>query len=55
MSGIKDTVTLNVNGAQAKQMMDGLKSKIKQTEMTIENLKRSMAAPKDLDKANFRV
>jgi len=53
MSGIEDTatVTLNVNGVQAKQMMADLKAKIKQTETTIENLKRSMADPKDIEKA----
>lgn len=53
MSGIKDTatVTLNVNGAQAKQMMADIEAKIKQTEATIDNLKKSMADPKDIEKA----
>lgn len=53
MSGIRDTatVTLNVNGAQAKQMMADLEAKIKQTETTIDNLKKSMADPKDIEKA----
>ena len=37
MNGIKDTatVTLNVNGAQAKQMMSDIEAKIKQTEARI--------------------
>lgn len=53
MSGIKDTatVTLNVNGAQAKQMMSDLEAKIKQTEATISSLKANMADPKDVEKA----
>lgn len=53
MSGIRDTatVTLNVNGAQAKQMMADIEAKIKQTEATIESLKKSMADPKDIEKA----
>ena len=53
MSGIKDTatVTLNVNGAQAKQMMSELEAKIKQTEAEINSLKANMADPKDVEKA----
>ncbi len=53
MSGIRDTatVTLNVNGAQAKQMMADIEAKIKQTVDTIDNLKKSMADPKDIEKA----
>lgn len=53
MSGIHDTatVTLNVNGAQAKQMMADIEAKIKQTEATIESLKKSMADPKDIEKS----
>lgn len=53
MSNISDTatVTLNVNGSQAKQMMSDLESKIKQTEATIAQLKQSMADPKDIEKA----
>ncbi len=53
MSGIKDTatVTLNVNGAQAKQMMSDLEAKIKQTEAQISSLKANMADPKDVEKA----
>lgn len=53
MSGIKDTatVTLNVNGAQAKQMMTDLESKIKDTEATISSLKAKMADPEDIEKA----
>lgn len=53
MSGIKDTatVTLNVNGAQAKQMMSDLEAKIKQTEAKITSLKANMADPKDIEKA----
>lgn len=53
MSGIKDTatVTLNVNGAQAKQMMSELEAKIKQTEDKITSLKANMADPKDVEKA----
>lgn len=53
MSGIHDTatVTLNVNGAQAKQMMSDLESKIKQTEATIASMKANMADPKDIEKA----
>ena len=53
MSGIRDTatVTLNVNGAQAKQMMADIEAKIKQTEATVDSLKKSMADPKDIEKA----
>lgn len=53
MSGIKDTatVTLNVNGAQAKQMMSDIEAKIKQTEARITSLKANMADPKDIEKA----
>ena len=53
MSGIRDTatVTLNVNGAQAKQMMSDLEAKIKQTEATIASMKANMADPKDIEKA----
>lgn len=53
MSGIKDTatVTLNVNGAQAKQMMSDIEAKIKQTEARITTLKANMADPKDIEKA----
>ena len=53
MSGIKDTatVTLNVNGAQAKQMMSDLEDKIKQTKATIDSMKAAMANPKDIEKA----
>lgn len=53
MSGIHDTatVTLNVNGAQAKQMMSDLESKIKQTEATIASMKANMADPNDIEKA----
>lgn len=54
MSGITDTatVTLNVNGTQAKQMMADIKAKIKETENTIDSLKQSMADPKTIEKAN---
>lgn len=50
---IKDTatVTLNVNGSQAKQMMSDLEAKIKQTEAQITSLKANMADPKDVEKA----
>lgn len=53
MSGIKDTatVTLNVNGVQAKQMMSDIEAKIKQTEARITSLKANMADPKDIEKA----
>lgn len=53
MSGIKDTatVTLNVNGAQAKQMMSDIEAKIQQTEARIASLKANMADPKDIEKA----
>lgn len=53
MSGIKDTatVTLNVNGAQAKQMMTDLETKIKSTEAAINRLKSSGADPKSVQKA----
>lgn len=53
MSGIKDTatVTLRVNGVQAKQMMADIETKIKNTEATIEKMKKSMADPKDIEKA----
>lgn len=53
MSGITDTatVTLNVNGAQAKQMMSELETKIKQTEDKITSLKSNMADPKEIEKS----
>lgn len=45
MSGIKDTatVTLNVNGTQAKQMMSELEQKISDTKKKISDLKANMA------------
>lgn len=57
MSGIKDTatVTLNVNGTQAKQMMSDLEAKIKQTETRIASLKANMADPKDIEKARTQL
>ena len=53
MSDIKDTasVTLNVNGAQAKQVMADLQSKIDQTKNSIAAMKQQMANPKDIQKA----
>lgn len=53
MSGIRDTatVTLNVNGAQAKQMMSELEQKITDTKKKISDLKANMADPKDIQKA----
>lgn len=53
MSGIKDTatVTLNVNGAQAKQMMSDLETKIKATETAIKRMKAAGADAKDVQKA----
>lgn len=52
MSGISDkaTVTLQVNGAQAKQMMADIEKKIKSTEQAIIRLKNSNADPKDIEK-----
>lgn len=52
MSGISDkaTVTLNVNGAQAKQMMADLEKKVKSTEQAIVKLKKANADPKDIEK-----
>lgn len=53
MSGIRDTatVTLNVNGAQAKQMMSELEQKISDTNKKISDLKAKMADPKEIEKA----
>lgn len=53
MPGISDTatVTLNVNGAQAKQMLAELQAKIQQTEATIDSMQKAMANPKDIEKA----
>lgn len=53
MPGISETatVTLTVNGAQAKQMMSELETKIKDTEQHIKSLKAQMADPKDIEKA----
>ena len=53
MSVIKDTatVTLNVNGTQAKQMMSELETKIKDTEKTIDELKNKIKDPKALEEA----
>ena len=53
MSDIKDTasVTLNVNGAQAKQVMADLQSKIDQTKNSIAAMKQQMANPTDIQKA----
>ena len=53
MSGIRDTatVTLNVNGKQAKQMMSDLETKIKSTEAAITKLKASGTDPKAVQKA----
>lgn len=53
MSGIRDTatVTLNINGAQAKQMMSDLEQKVSDTKKKISDLKAAMADPKDIEKA----
>lgn len=53
MSGIRDTatVTLNVNGAQAKQMMSEFEQKISDTNKKISDLKANMADPKEIEKA----
>jgi len=53
MSGIRDTatVTLNVNGAQAKQMMSELEQKISDTKKKIADLKANLADPKEIQKA----
>lgn len=53
MSGIRDTatVTLNVNGTQAKQMMSELEQKVSDTKKKISDLKAAMADPKDIEKA----
>lgn len=53
MSGIRDTatVTLNINGAQAKQMMSDIEQKVSDTKKKISDLKAAMADPKDIEKA----
>lgn len=53
MSGIRDTatVTLNVNGVQAKQMMSELEQKVSDTKKKISDLKASMSDPKEIEKA----
>lgn len=53
MSGIKDTatVTLNINGAQAKKMMSELEQKISDTKQKISDLKANLADPKEIQKA----
>ena len=53
MSGIRDTatVTLNVNGVQAKQMMEELRKKIDSTRDSIETMKATAANPAEIEKA----
>lgn len=54
MSGIRDTatVTLNVNGAQAKQMMSDLEQKIADTKKHIDDLKKAKVIdPKAIESA----
>ena len=53
MDRINDTatVTLQVNGKQAKQMMAEVETKIQETKDKIEKLKASMASPKEIEKA----
>ena len=53
MSGISDsaTVTLNINGAQAKRMMADLEKQIKSTEESIKRMKAAGADPKKVLKA----
>lgn len=53
MSGIRDTatVTLNVNGVQAKQMMEELRKKIDSTRASIETMKATAANPAEIEKA----
>lgn len=53
MSGIKDTatVTLNVNGAQAKQVLSDLEEKIKSTEASIKKMQAAGADPKHIQQA----
>ncbi len=45
------TVTLTVNGAQAKQVMDDLRNKITQTEASITQMQQAMADPKLIERA----
>lgn len=52
MSGISDkaTVTLHVNGAQAKQMLAEIEKKVKDTEKAIVDLKNKNADPRDIER-----
>lgn len=57
MSGINDiaTVTLNVNGAKAKQEMDDLKGKIESTSKKISELKEKIKDPNAFNEAKANV
>lgn len=53
MSNISDTatVTLQVNGAQAKKVLDDLKSDLDQAREKLRKLEEGKAAPKDIERA----
>ncbi len=57
MSNISDTatVTLQVNGAQAKKVLDDLKAELDKAKKKVEDLKNANASPKDIEKAKKEV
>lgn len=57
MSNISDTatVTLQVNGTQAKKVLDDLKADLDKAKKKVEDLQNAKASPKDIEKAKKEV
>ncbi len=57
MSNINDTatVTLQVNGEQAKKVIEDIRAKLDEAKKKLENLEKTPASPKDLKKARQEV
>lgn len=57
MSNISDTatVTLQINGAQAKKVLDDIKTDLDNAKKKVEDLQNAKASPKDIEKAKKEV
>ena len=51
----KATVTLLVNGTQAKKVLDDIKTNLDQAKKKVEDLQEAKAAPKDIERAKKKV
>ncbi len=57
MSNISDTatVTLQINGAQAKKILDDIKTDLDKAKKKVEDFQNAKASPKDIEKAKKKV